>query len=129
MKLPDCHVLDPEASSGFGNPQSAVAGGKTMALDGIKEALALFSIGFFRRQAGPKGSQLIPCIFETRLGRLVPVNEDRITVRIMSQHAKRCLFVEPARRVLIVVFERNEWRADESRIAAREQIKKSGINR
>jgi hypothetical protein len=97
--LPDCHVLDPEASSGFGNPQSAVAGGKTMALDGIKEALALFSIGFFRRQAGSKGSQLIPCIFETRLGRLVPVNEDRITVRIMSQRAKRRLFVEPARRV------------------------------
>jgi hypothetical protein len=27
---------------------------------------------------------------------------------------------------MIVVFERNEWRTDESRIAAREQIKKSG---
>jgi hypothetical protein len=73
------------------------------ALDGIKGALALFSIGFFRRQAGSKGSQLIPCIFETRLGRLVPVNEDRITVRIMSQRAKRRLLVEPACRVLIVV--------------------------
>jgi len=128
-QLPNGHVLDPEASSGFGNPQSTVPGSETMALNEIQETLALFAVGFFGSQPRSKRSQFVPGVFKTRLSRLVTIDEDRIRVRVMRQHTIRRLLIEPARCVLIVVFGRNQWRADKSRIAAREQIKKGGVNR
>jgi hypothetical protein len=48
-QLPNGHVLDPESSSGFGNPQSAVAGGETMALNELQETLTLFAVRFLGR--------------------------------------------------------------------------------
>ena len=128
-QLPNGHVLDPEASSGFCNPQSTVPGGESMALNEIQETLALFAVGFFGGQPRSKRSQFVPGVFKTGLSRLVAIDEDRIRVRVMRQHTIGCLLIEPVRCVLIVQFGRNQWPADQSKIAAREQIKKSGINR
>jgi len=128
-ELPNGHVLDPETPSGFGNAQSTIAGGETVAPDEIQETLAFFAVLFFGTQPGSKGSQLFPSVFKTRLGRLVPINEDRIGIRIMRQYAIWRLFIEPACRAFIVLSERNQRRTDKSRIATGEQIKKGGVNR
>ena len=62
--------------------------------------------------------------FKAPLGRLIPINKDRIGISVVRQNTIGRLLVQPARRLLIILFMGNKRHPDEASMTAREQIEK-----
>jgi hypothetical protein len=80
------HLLENSLTSAIFQSQKR-SNARVLSVPPLPIGVTLFALGFFGRETGSEGCQLIPRVSETGLSRLVTINEDRIRFRVMRQDA------------------------------------------
>src|ERR1700731_2192330 len=96
-ELPDNSILDPESASFCGHTKAAITRNESPGGDGFQQPLALHMIRGLGGETRAQLDKFVPGILEAGLGSLVGVDETRVCFRVMSDHCKGSLVVEPRR--------------------------------